>query len=230
MSDHAIRLVLLGPPGAGKGTQAARIARAYEVAHIATGDILRDNVRHDTELGLAARDYMARGDLVPDDLVVAMVRHRIDEPDALRGFVLDGFPRTVSQARSLEQALLDLNTPLDIVLRFVVDEDEVVRRISGRRVCPNCDRNYHLLTNPPTVEGICDTCGGEVAQRNDDREDVVRNRLAVYHRDTEPLEVFYWDRGLLREVNATGEVDDVNQRAMSILAEYAQPDGTAARS
>jgi adenylate kinase len=230
VSDHVVRMVLLGPPGAGKGTQAARIARAYDVAHIATGDILRDNVRHDTELGLAARDYMARGDLVPDDLVVAMVRHRIDEPDAARGFVLDGFPRTVPQAEALERALLELNTPLDIVLRFVVDEDEVVHRISGRRVCPNCDRSYHLGSNPPSVAGICDNCGGELMQRNDDHEDVVRNRLAVYHRDTEPLEEFYWDRGLLREVDATGSVDEVNQRAMDILAEYSQPDGTAARS
>lgn len=226
-SSH-IRLVLLGPPGAGKGTQASRIADAYRIPHISTGEILRANVRHGTELGKQAQEYMDAGDLVPDEIVIGMVADRLEEADARRGFVFDGFPRTVPQAQSLEEVLEAAAKPLDVVLRFDIDEDEILYRITGRRVCPQCGRGYHIEMDPPPADGICE-CGGEVVQREDDTEEVVRNRIEVYRRQTEPLESFYLQRGLLRDVPAVGSVDEVTRRALDVLSEYAQPeDGTAA--
>jgi adenylate kinase len=223
-----LRVVLLGPPGAGKGTQARRIAEAYRIPHIATGDIFRTNVKNDTELGRRAQEYMDAGELVPDEIVVGMVRDRLQEDDAASGFILDGFPRTVPQAQALEELLAERSTPLDCVLRFSVDEEELVRRISGRRVCTDCGRTYHVQAAPPGQEGVCDRCGGELVQRDDDREEVVRHRLEVYHRQTEPLEFFYWQRGLLRDVDGVGSVDEVGKRALNILAEYVPPPEEAA--
>lgn len=219
----SLRVIMLGPPGAGKGTQAKRIATAYDIPHISTGDILRDNVARDTELGREAKSFMDAGDLVPDEVVVGMLADRISEPDAANGFNLDGFPRTVPQAQVLENLLVERETPLDVVLRLAVDHDEVVRRLTGRRTCKDCGAVYHLDHNPPAKAGACDACGGEVVQRDDDKEEVVLNRLDVYHRQTEPLEFFYWQRGLLRDVAAVGDVGDVTERAMSVLSEYAEP-------
>lgn len=216
-----MRLVLLGPPGAGKGTQAARVAETYGVPHISTGDILRDHVRRGTDLGQRAKTVMEAGEYVSDDLVVAMVAARIAEPDARGGFVFDGFPRTVPQAQALEDLLVDSGTPLDVVLRLAVDEAEVVKRLTGRRTCRTCGAIYHIEHQPPSTEGVCDLDGGELYQRDDDKEEVVLNRLEVYRRQTEPLEHFYWQRGLLRDLEAVGTVDEVTDRALAILSEYA---------
>jgi len=221
--DDPLRVIMLGPPGAGKGTQSARIALAYGVPHIATGEIFRHNVSDGTELGQKAKSYMDDGELVPDDIVVAMIRQRLAEADVANGFVLDGFPRTVPQAQSLEELLADIDHPIEVVLRFAIDDDEVVRRISSRRTCVECGATYQAGVRPPKVDATCDRCGNEVVQRDDDTEAVVRHRLEVYHRQTEPLEFFYWQRGLLRDVEAIGTIDDVTERALKVLAEYEDP-------
>lgn len=212
-----MRLILLGPPGAGKGTQAARIAEAYAIPHISTGDILRANVRAGTELGAEAKRYMDAGDLVPDELIMRMVGDRLREPDAAAGFLFDGFPRTVPQAEALEHLLVEHEAPLDAVLRLSVPRDEVIARLTGRRTCSRCGRIFHLRYDPPEVEGRCDECGGELVQRDDDTEEVAHNRLDVYAAQTEPLEHFYWERGLLRDVEATGSPDEVFASARRIL-------------
>ncbi len=217
-----MRVILLGPPGAGKGTQAVRIAEAAAVPHVSTGDILRANVKQGTELGQTAKRYMDAGDLVPDEVIIGMVGSRLDESDAAEGFLFDGFPRTVPQAEALEQLLIDRRTPLDVVLRLAVPADEVVQRLTGRRTCGTCGRIFHVVFDPPSTEGRCDDCDGELTQRDDDTEDVVLNRLEVYRAQTEPLEQFYWDRGLLRDVEAVGSPDDVYERARRILSEYGQ--------
>jgi adenylate kinase len=218
-----VRVILLGPPGAGKGTQAVRLSEVLAIPHVSTGDILRANVRDGTELGRTAKQYMDAGDLVPDDVIISMVADRLDAPDAANGFLFDGFPRTVPQAEALERLLIDRGTPLDVVLRLAVPADEVLRRLTGRRTCAGCGRIYHVEFDAPTSDGVCDDCGGELHQRDDDTEDVVLNRLDVYRAQTEPLEQFYWDRGLLRDVEAVGEVDDVHQRAREVLADYGAP-------
>ena len=220
-----MRVIMLGPPGAGKGTQATRIAAAYDIPHISTGDIFRANVKGGTELGNKAKEYMDAGDLVPDEIVIGMVADRLAEDDAASGFNLDGFPRTVPQAQALEELLADRGTPLDVVLRLAVDEEEVISRLTGRRTCTECGAVYHVDHEPPSEEDVCDRCGGTLRQRDDDSEEVVRNRLDVYHRQTEPLEFFYWQRGLLRDVEAVGTVDEVTQRALDVLAEYEEPPG-----
>jgi adenylate kinase len=212
-----VRLILLGPPGAGKGTQAVRIAEAYGIPHISTGDILRANVRAGTELGVEAKGYMDAGDLVPDELVMRMVGDRLREPDAAGGFLFDGFPRTVPQAEALQQLLVEHEAPLDAVLRLSVPRGDVIARLTGRRTCSQCGRIFHLLFDPPAEEGRCDDCGGELIQRDDDTEEVAHNRLDVYAAQTEPLEHFYWERGLLRDVEATGTPDEVFASARSIL-------------
>ena len=215
-----MRIILLGPPGAGKGTQAARIVDARGVTHISTGDILRANVRAGTALGVEAKRFMDAGELVPDDVIIGMVGERLTEPDTAAGFLFDGFPRTVPQARALETLVNERGTPIDVALRLVVDRDDVVMRLTGRRTCASCNRVFHVLHNPPAQDGRCDDCGSGLVQRDDDREDVVLNRLEVYRTQTEPLEHFYWERGLLRDIEATGSVDDVTQRVLSTLAVY----------
>jgi adenylate kinase len=219
-----MRLILLGPPGAGKGTQATRIAATTGVPHISTGDILRENVKLGTPLGQEARRYMDAGDLVPDDVIIGMVGERLAEPDAAAGFLFDGFPRTVPQAEALEQLLAERGTPLDLVLELAVDRDELIARLTGRRSCPSCGAVYHVTHNPPAIEGVCDRCGGQLVQRDDDREDVVANRLDVYAEQTAPLIAFYEERGLLRRIQATGSVDEVHERALAVLRE-AEPTG-----
>lgn len=216
-----MRLVLVGPPGAGKGTQAEHISTDRGVPHISTGDIFRANVSEGTELGVLAKSYMDKGDLVPDDVTIAMVRDRLGQDDAANGFLLDGFPRTVPQAEQLDDVLREVqNSKLDVVLELVVDDDEVVRRLSGRRTCRNCGRIWHVDFDPTAKEGICDVCGGELYQREDDKPDTVRHRLEVYNNQTAPLVAFYAARGLLVGIDAMGPVDDVTERALDALARY----------
>jgi adenylate kinase len=217
-----MRVVLLGPPGAGKGTQAHRIADRFVLALIATGDIFRDNVENDTALGQEAKAYMEKGELVPDDVVVRMVLERLDEPDATDGFILDGFPRTLPQAQALENALSELARPLSAVLKFMISDEVAVKRLAGRRSCRRCQRSYNVEFHPSRTEGVCDVCGGELVQRGDDTEDTVRKRLEVYHRSTEPLEFFFWERGLLRQVDADGTEDEVTERAVHAIADIAE--------
>ena len=215
-----MRVVLVGPPGAGKGTQAQFLASHLSIPKISTGDIFRDNVSHGTALGRRAQAYMERGDLVPDEVTIAMVTDRLADEDTQAGFLLDGFPRNVPQAETLKKMLLSWDTKLDVVLELVVDDDEVVRRLSGRRTCRRCGRIWHVSFDPPTVAGICDDCGGELFQRDDDREETIRHRLEVYQEQTSPLVSFYADEGTLLGLDATGPVDEITERALSALRRF----------
>jgi adenylate kinase len=212
-----VRLVLVGPPGAGKGTQAQYIAEHLHIPKISTGDIFRANVGQGTELGLLAKSFMDRGDLVPDDVTIDMVRLRLAEPDATDGFLLDGFPRTVPQAQTLDDMLVDSGVKLDVVLELVVENDEVVRRLSGRRTCRTCNHIWHVEFDPPAEEGVCDLDGGELYQRDDDKPETIANRLEVYDKDTAPLVSYYALRNILIGIDATGPVDDVTLRAIDAL-------------
>ncbi len=207
-----MKLVLLGPPGAGKGTQAEQLAAAFQVPRIATGDMLREEVRRGTALGGQASAYMRRGDLVPDDLIVAMVERRLSRGDARQGWVLDGFPRTPKQARALDQV-----ASLDAVLYLEVPEDVVVERLAGRRSCPECQAVYHVSYRPPREEGRCDRCGAALVQREDDREEVVRERVRTYRDRTRPLVAHYASSSLLERVDGTGSVEEVSRRLREAL-------------
>jgi adenylate kinase len=215
-----VRLVLVGPPGAGKGTQAQFIASHFAVPKISTGDIFRTNVSDGTDLGLEARKYMDAGDLVPDEVTIGMVKDRLSHDDTSEGFLLDGFPRTVQQAVVLDDMLAAHDVGLDVVLELVVDDEEVVRRLSGRRTCRRCGHVWHLDFDPPATEGVCDRCGGELFQRDDDSELTIRHRLEVYADQTSPLIGYYGDRGLLSGVDATGPVEDVTERAINALRRF----------
>jgi len=215
-----VRIVLVGPPGAGKGTQAQFIASHLAIPKISTGDIFRYNVSHGTALGRKAKDYMGRGDLVPDEVTIAMVRDRLSEDDAQEGFLLDGFPRNVPQAETLEKMLSEWETRLDIVFELVVDDDEVVRRLSGRRTCHQCGRVWHVLFDPPARDDTCDDDGSELFQRDDDREETIRHRLEVYQDQTAPLIAYYADQAILLGVDATGPVEEVTERALSSLRRF----------
>jgi adenylate kinase len=215
-----VRAVLVGPTGAGKGTQAQFIASQLAIPKISTGDIFRYNVSTGTELGRRAKDFMDRGDLVPDEVTIGMVTSRLQEDDTHSGFLLDGFPRNVPQAETLKKMLADWDTRLDIVLELVVDDDEVVRRLSGRRTCRRCQRVWHVLYEPPSRPDVCDDCGGELFQRDDDKENVIRHRLEVYSSQTAPLVAFYADEGILVGIDATGPVEEVTARALSALQPY----------
>lgn len=212
-----MRLVLLGPPGAGKGTQGILLAERYGIPQISTGEILRDHVQRGTRLGLAARAYMDRGEYVPDDLVVSMVQDRLDDPDADKGFILDGFPRTVAQAEALEDALEAAGRPLTLVLKFSIGGELAVRRLLGRMTCTTCGRTYHAEFRPPAEEGVCDVCGGKLERRADDDELTIRRRIAVYREQAIPLEMFYVERDLLYQVDADGTPDEVLDRSVKIL-------------
>jgi adenylate kinase len=216
-----VRLVLVGPPGAGKGTQAEFIADHFTIPKISTGDIFRANVSGGTDLGKLAKKYMDAGDLVPDEVTIAMVRERLAEDDAKAGFLLDGFPRTIGQAHELDAILYELGTALDIVLDLEVNNDEVVRRLSGRRLCKRCGHVWHVEFDPPKVTGICDKCGGQLYHRDDDYPDTVRHRLDVYTLQTRPLIEFYDGRDQLVGMDAHGPVEDVTERAISLLAPFA---------
>jgi adenylate kinase len=217
-----VRLVLVGPPGAGKGTQAQFIASHLSVPKISTGDIFRMHVTQGTPLGHEAKRYMDAGDLVPDEVTIAMVRERLDEDDARDGFLLDGFPRNEAQAEVLDDVLGVRGTPLSVVLELVVDDEEVVRRLSGRRTCRECAHVWHVVFDPPALEGICDHCGGKLFQRDDDREETIRHRLEVYADQTAPLVGYYAARGLLEGIDATGPVEDVTARAVASLRHWSR--------
>ena len=210
-------LVLLGPPGAGKGTHADAIRGQFGVPHVSTGNMLRAAIEEGTQAGQKAKTLVERGDLVPDDLMAEMVRDRLDQEDARGGFILDGYPRNVGQARDLDGILAKRGGSLDRVLSLVVDDDEIVRRLSGRRTCEACGALYHVVSAPPKTDGRCDRCGGVLTQRADDRRDVIAHRLSVYRAQTEPLVAFYRGRGLLAEVDAAGTLDAVRQRVVGAL-------------
>ncbi len=216
-----MRIVLVGPPGAGKGTQAEFIAERFTIPKISTGDIFRANVSTGTDLGKLAKKFMDAGDLVPDEVTIAMVRDRLDEPDATAGWLLDGFPRNVAQAYELDRMLDGLASAVDVVLELEVDQNEVVRRLSGRRLCKKCGHVWHVEFDPPRVAGICDKCGGELYYRDDDRPETVRHRLDVYVEQTAPLIEFYSSREQLVIMDATGPVEDVTERAIAALVPYA---------
>jgi adenylate kinase len=214
-------LVLVGPPGAGKGTQAEFVAAHFGIPKISTGDIFRLNVSGGTELGRMAKKYMDAGDLVPDEVTNAMVRDRLAQPDTEAGFLLDGFPRNVAQAGELDGVLNELGKNLSVVLDLEVDHDEVVRRLSGRRTCKKCGHVWHIEYDPPTVEDVCDKCGGALYHRDDDYPETVRHRLEVYSAQTAPLIKFYGDRGQLVSIDALGTVEDVTERAIAALTPHA---------
>ncbi|WP_395362644.1 adenylate kinase [Streptomyces sp. YH02] len=213
-----MRIVLVGPPGAGKGTQAAYLAKNLEIPHISTGDLFRANISQGTALGLEAQSYMKAGQLVPDSVTIGMAKDRMEQPDAVNGFLLDGFPRNVAQAEALDEILKAGHVQLDAVLDLEVPEDEVVKRIAGRRICRNDSAHvFHVTYNAPKTEGVCDACGGELYQRDDDSEETVRRRLEVYHTETEPIIDYYRSQNLVETISALGKVDEVTAKAMAAL-------------
>ena len=208
-----MKIIMLGAPGAGKGTQAKKIAAKYNIPHISTGDIFRANIKNGTELGKKAKTYMDQGLLVPDDLVV----DRVGQDDCERGYVLDGFPRTIPQAEALTKALADMGQKVDYAIDVDVPDENIVRRMSGRRACVGCGATYHVVYAPTKKEGICDTCGGELILRDDDKPETVQKRLNVYHEQTQPLIDYYTEAGILKTVDGTVDIDDVFQSIVDIL-------------
>ncbi len=206
-----MRLVLLGPPGAGKGTHAQVFSKNWNMAHISTGDMLREALRAATPLGLKAKEHMEKGGLVPDEVVIGIVRERLSKSDAGRGFILDGFPRTSQQAESLDQMLSQLKLPLDLAIYFKTSLAVVIQRLSGRRICSKCGKTYHLVNFKPRAQGVCDDCGGDLMQRPDDREEVIENRLKEYEKQTAPLIDYYKKKKVLSEVSGDLEVADLNR-------------------
>jgi adenylate kinase len=213
-----LNLILFGPPGAGKGTQAERLQGDFQLPFISTGDMLRANVKEGTELGKQAQRYMDAGDLVPDELIVAMAAERLQEEDARDGFILDGFPRTLEQARALDRQLSELGRRVTAALLVDVPDEEVVRRLSGRRVCVKAGHNYHVEFDPPKHEGVCDQDGSRLVQRDDDKPDVIRNRLRVYHDQTEPLIDYYDEQGLMRRIDGTRNPAEVHDHIRAVIA------------
>lgn len=204
-----MNLLIMGPPGAGKGTQAEVLTKELAIPHISTGDMFRAAVKEGTPLGKKAKEYMDRGELVPDEVVVGMVRERLSKPDCGKGFLLDGFPRTVAQAEALDETLRELKMELDAVINVAVPRERLMQRLTGRRVCRNCGANYNIWFNKPKEEGKCDQCGGELYQRSDDTETTVANRLDVYEAQTRPLIEYYEQRGLLKNINGDQEIKAV---------------------
>jgi adenylate kinase len=220
-----MRIILLGPPGAGKGTQARRLAERYGLVVIATGDIFRDQIARETPLGQEAKEYVDRGEYVPDKITTEMVLNRLDEADAREGFILDGFPRTVPQAQALERALARAGRPLSAVLNFKISDAVAVKRLMGRLVCPNCKRSYNVEFKPPRVEGTCDVCGHELVSRTDDDEATILRRLEVYHRETKPLVLYFFERGLLRDIDAEAPEEVVADRTIEAIADLTEDYG-----
>ena len=213
----SVRVVLLGPPGAGKGTQGKLLRERFEACQISTGDILRKAVADKTPLGKEAESYLSRGELVPDDVIVRLVGERLKQKDCANGFVLDGFPRTLPQAESLEGILKTMALPLDAVLSIQVPHDVIVQRLAGRRNCQNCGALYHVNFDPPSNGETCDRCDGGLQQRDDDREETITTRLRVYESQTAPLANYYRERGKLREINGVGKVEDIEKRIVEAL-------------
>jgi len=213
-----MRLILVGPPGAGKGTQAVHLAAHYGIPHISTGDIFRHNMKNETQLGLLAKSYVDRGELVPDSVTNEMVKDRLNHDDAKAGFLLDGFPRNVLQAEVLRAFLAEAQTPLDAVLELALEDAQIIARLSGRRTCRNCGASFHVIYEKPAVDGVCDKCQGELYQREDDSEEVITRRLQVYADQTKPIIAFYRTEGLLITIPASGEVSQISHRAIAALS------------
>lgn len=214
-----MNLILLGPPGAGKGTQAAKIIEKYDVPHISTGDIFRKNIKEGTPLGKKAQEYMDRGELVPDSLVIEIATDRLTEDDCKDGFLLDGFPRTVEQAEALDKFLAENGKKVDWVLDIDVEKDELMNRLTGRRVCRSCGASYHIVNIPPKQEGVCDECGGELYQRADDTVETVENRIEVYNSQTKPLINYYEEIGNIAHLDGSAPLDEVFAGIVKVLGE-----------
>ncbi len=214
-----MKIIMLGAPGAGKGTQADKICPKYNIPHISTGDIFRANIKNNTELGQKAKSYMDKGELVPDELVVDLVVDRIKADDCTNGYVLDGFPRTIPQAEALDAALAAINDKVDYAINVEVPDENIINRMSGRRACVACGATYHIVHIPTKVEGVCDKCGAELILRDDDKPETVKNRLNVYHEQTQPLIDYYTAKNVLHEVDGTKAMEDVFSSIVSILGE-----------
>lgn len=212
-----MRLVLLGAPGAGKGTQADILAEKLSGPHISTGDIFRYNIKNGTELGVKAKEFMDKGLLVPDDVTIGIIKDRIQLEDCKKGFILDGFPRTIPQAEYLDSVLEQMSITLDAALNIHVDDDKIIQRMSGRRTCPSCGKSYHVVFNPTKVEGICDSCGTKLVQRDDDKEETVVMRLNTYHEQTEPLIDYYKKQGKLVTALGKEEIEDTSKEVLKVL-------------
>lgn len=214
-----MKIIMLGAPGAGKGTQAKKISAKYGIPHISTGDIFRANIKNGTELGKKAKGYMDKGQLVPDELVVDLVVDRVGQEDCGNGYVLDGFPRTIPQAEALDKALAELGEKVDYALNIEVPDENIVKRMSGRRACVDCGATYHIVHAPAKVENICDVCGGELVLRDDDKPETVLKRLNVYHEQTKPLISYYAEKHILKEIDGTQNLEDVFRAVTKILGE-----------
>ncbi len=212
-----MRMALLGAPGSGKGTQAHRLKNLYQWVHISTGEILRQAIKDGTELGRETESYMNRGQLVPDQIVLDIIRDRLSKDDCQNGFIFDGFPRTIPQADGLDELLSDMLVPLDMVVSLEVRTEPIVERLSARRVCQNCGMNFNMISNPPPADMVHPGCGGQIVQRDDDKPETIRNRLEVYHRQTEPLKEYYRQKGCLVEVDGLGTMDEVFDRVTKML-------------
>lgn len=215
-----MRLVILGGPGAGKGTQAMNLSAVHNVPHISTGDIFRSNINKDTNLGRKAREFIDKGLLVPDDVTIPIVKERLLEPDCQNGFILDGFPRTIEQAEKLDAILEDMEVKLDKVLNIYVPDDVIVKRMSGRRICPKCRVNFHTKYKPTVEEGICDNCKSKLVQRKDDKEEIVKQRLETYHIQTKPLIEYYSKKGNLVTVRGKEKIEDTTNEVIKALGEF----------
>ena len=212
-----MRLILVGPPGAGKGTQAVALAAHYKIPHISTGDIFRANLKNGTELGKQAQSYMDRGELVPDSVTNEMVKDRLGNSDVANGFLLDGFPRNTNQAEVLDAILLEKKMPLDAALELAIDNLEIIRRLSGRRTCRNCSATFHKDFEKPKIDDICDKCNGQLYQREDDKEEVIARRLEIYSQQTAPIISYYKKAGILKSISAIGDVSEITQKVISLL-------------
>ncbi|AVP36515.1 adenylate kinase [Staphylococcus felis] len=212
-----MNIILMGLPGAGKGTQASEIVKKYPIPHISTGDMFRKAIKEETELGKVAKSYTDRGELVPDEVTVGIVKERISEDDAKKGFLLDGFPRTIEQAKALDTILSELDRSIDAVVNIEVPEEELMNRLTGRRICGTCGTTYHLVFNPPKVEGVCDIDGGKLYQRKDDNPETVANRLEVNVKQSKPILDFYNEQGILKNIDGSKHIDEVTEDVINIL-------------
>lgn len=215
-----MRIILLGGPGVGKGTQAKKLSEKYKLAHISTGDILRQAVKDGTEMGLMAKSYMDKGQLVPDKVVIGIIRDNLRKPEIKSGFILDGFPRTVPQAQALDELTNEMNIPLDAVVNIMASANLIVQRLSGRRTCRNCQAVYHIVNLPPKKDGVCDRCGGQLYQRDDDKEETIRNRIKVYEEQTSPLINYYKKFGKLMDVSGEKEIEEVFTEICNLLSKF----------
>ncbi|MBW2221329.1 MAG: adenylate kinase [Deltaproteobacteria bacterium] len=212
-----MNLILLGPPGCGKGTQAKILIDTYHIPQISTGDILREAIKKESPLGIEAKTHMDQGSLVPDHLVIKIIEERLKQTDCNRGFILDGFPRTVAQAEALDTTLSEMGSKLEYVFSIEVDDEELIRRLTGRRVCRKCGESYHIEFNPPRQDGLCDSCQGELYQRDDDKEETIRNRLKVYQDQTSPLISFYQRKDVLHSIDGIGSIEEIKKRLLNII-------------